>query len=84
MKEGARAKLSKHFDALEQVVAKQDYLTGAQFTVADAYLFTVLGWVKFSGLELAKWPALTAYADRVSKRPAVREAMVAEGLIKAA
>jgi len=51
-------------------------------TVADAYLFTMLIWTKHVGIDLARWPVLTAYKARVAARPKVREAMIAEGLIK--
>jgi glutathione S-transferase len=52
------------------------------FTVADAYLFVVLGWTKFTGPDLARWPALQQYVDRIAARPRVQEALKAEGLLK--
>ena len=55
---------------------------GSTFTVADAYFFTMLTWTKHVGIDLARWPALTAYRARVAARPKVREAMISEGLIK--
>jgi glutathione S-transferase len=48
--------------------------------VADAYLFTVLGWTRWVEMDLARWPALTAYVARVAARPAVQAALKAEGL----
>ncbi len=54
---------------------------GDDFTVADAYLFTVLGWGKYVGVDLAPWPTLTAYLGRVAARPAVQAALKAEGLV---
>ena len=56
---------------------------GKQFTVADAYLYTILRWTGFVGMDLARWPLLAAYVQRVAARPKVREALVAEGLAKA-
>ena len=53
---------------------------GKAFTVADAYLFTVLRWSHHVGLDLAPWPALKDYMERVSARPAVKAAMKEEGL----
>jgi glutathione S-transferase len=53
---------------------------GDQFTVADAYLFTVLGWGVHVGVDIG--PKLKSYVDRVRERPKVIEAMTAEGLIK--
>ena len=59
-------------------LADNDFLLGERFTVADAYLFTVLTWSKARGIELERWPPLKAYFDRIAARPAVREALAAE------
>ena len=79
-KEIARANLAAKFDALERHMAGRDYLTGATFTAADAYLFTVMNWGKFTGIDIARWPTLAAYHARVASRPKVQEALAAEGL----
>ena len=55
---------------------------GDKFTVADAYLFTVLNWSNFLNVDMSKWPALKDYMARVAARPAVKQAMKAEGLVK--
>jgi glutathione S-transferase len=55
---------------------------GDGFTVADAYLFTLLGWSRLTQIDLSGWPVLVAYHARVSARPAVHAAMKAEGLVK--
>ena len=55
---------------------------GDTFTVADGYLFTVSNWAGHVGLDLSPFPNLIAFRARVSARPAVIEAMKAEGLIK--
>jgi glutathione S-transferase len=55
---------------------------GETFTVADAYLFTVAGWGKYVGVDISALPHLTAYMGRVAARPAVQEALKAEGLLK--
>lgn len=51
---------------------------GSTFSVADAYLFTVLSWCKFFAIELTDWPALSACMARISARPAVQAALRAE------
>jgi glutathione S-transferase len=56
------------------------YLMGEQFTVADGYLYTVMTWSPRVGIDLAKWPALKAYFDRVAARPSVQAAHAAEKL----
>lgn len=71
-------KLFKRFDYLETVLSKQEYLLGHDFSVADAYLFTVLNWCKGLKIDLAKWPALTAFVSRISSRPSVQAAIQAE------
>lgn len=77
-----RDKLSLRLDWLAGQLDGRDYLMGRQFTVADAYLYTILRWSPFVGIELAKWPVVAAYKARVEARPHVREALLAEGLIK--
>ncbi|MBM3525495.1 MAG: glutathione transferase GstA, partial [Alphaproteobacteria bacterium] len=80
-KDIAKANLAAKFDGLEKHLAGRQYLMGDKFTVADAYLFTVVGWTKFVGVDLAKWPKLAAYHARVAARPKVQEALKAEGLL---
>jgi glutathione S-transferase len=77
-----KEKLGKRFDWLSGELKGKDYLMGTQFTVADGYLFTVLRWSGFVGIDLAKWPVLAAYVDRITARPKVQEALAAEGLLK--
>jgi glutathione S-transferase len=79
-KEIARANLAAKFDALEKHMAGRDYLTGDAFTAADAYLFTVMNWGRFTGIDIARWPTLAAYHARVAARPKVQQALAAEGL----
>jgi glutathione S-transferase len=79
----SKENLGKRFDWLDKQLAGRQYLMGDRFTVADAYLFTVLRWSPRIEVDLAKWPNLKAYVDRVASRPKVREAMQAEGLIQA-
>ncbi len=56
---------------------------GDTFTVADGYLFTVLNWGQWVGIDLAGWPVLKDFHARVAARPAVQQALKAEGLLKA-
>jgi glutathione S-transferase len=49
-----------------------------RFTIADAYLVTVLNWGRYSGLDLAEWPALHAYYHRMLERPSVAKAVTEE------
>lgn len=74
--------LGRRFDFLVKKLDGKPYLMGEKFTVADAYLFTNLGWMSFLKLDMAKWPTLKEYMVRVGARPAVKEAMKAEGLIE--
>jgi glutathione S-transferase len=76
----AIARLDHWFDWLAPQLAQRPYLMGEHFTVADAYLFTVLNWTHFLSLSLARWPALQDYLQRLAARPAVAAAMRSEGL----
>ena len=77
-----RTKLEKKFDWLTTQLEGKQYLMGEKFTVADAYLFTVLNWTNYVNIDLKRWPALAQYQARVAERPKVREALQAEGLLQ--
>jgi len=82
MKEIFMANLAKKFAWLSEFLSNRTYLVGDAFTVADAYLFTVLNWTGFLKIDLHKWPVLAEYKSRIGHRPKVQEAMRAEGLVK--
>jgi glutathione S-transferase len=82
-KQAARDTLAARINIIEKQLQQHDYINGNQFSIADAYLFTVLGWSRHVKFELVRWPAVQGYLQRVAARPAVRAAMVAEGLLKA-
>ncbi len=81
-REANRAKLAKRFDLLASTLSAQPYLTGSEFTIADAYLFTILNWSPMLAIDLAPWPALRAFQERVAARPGVQRALREEGLLK--
>jgi glutathione S-transferase len=78
-----RDKIGKTLGHINDRLAGRDYLMGNQFTVADGYLFTMLRWALGLKFDLAQHPNIKAYFDRVGARPKVKQAMLAEGLIKA-
>jgi glutathione S-transferase len=77
-----RDKLAGRFDWIVKQLSDRPYVMGSTFSVADAYLFTVLNWSKWTGIDLARWPVLQEYLARVAARPEVQAAMKEEGLIK--
>lgn len=83
-REERKAYLRKRYALVEQTLARQPWLLGEHFTVADAYLFVVTNWAKAVEFDLSEFPALLAFQARVAARPGVQAAMAAEGLIKSA
>ncbi|HSD54817.1 MAG TPA: glutathione transferase GstA [Burkholderiales bacterium] len=81
-KQAARDNIARRFDWIAERLGPSAYLMGERFTVADAYLFTLLNWCQWTGIDLARWPALKAHHARVAARPKVQEALRAEGLAK--
>ena len=77
----AKQNIATRFDWLDKQLAGKDYLTGKNFTVADAYLFVLLNWTRPTQIDLAKWPNLAAFQKRVGARPKVKEALQEEGLL---
>lgn len=75
----ARAKIVDRTGLLERhLAAAGPYLMGERFGVADAYLFTILGWSRFAKIDLTPFPSVSALLDRVGARPAVHDALAAE------
>ena len=74
--------LNKKLAWVSGYLGNKAYLMGNTFTVADAYLFTVLRWSAHVGVDLTPWPVLTAYQSRLAQRPKVEQALKEEGLLK--
>jgi glutathione S-transferase len=77
-----RARVADRFRYLSDVLVDRGYLMGETFTVADAYLYTVLRRCERFGIDLVIWPNIDAYFQRIDERDAVQTALVAEGLIE--
>lgn len=78
-----RGTLRNKYQWLDAQLQDRRYLTGETFTIADAYLFVVTNWAKYVALELDDLSNVQAFQARVAARPAVRAAMVGEGLLAA-
>ena len=79
-RELAVCRLQRRIGYLDQSLQEGPYLTGHQFTVADAYCFTVLSWARFHRIDLSGFSTVLEFMQRVSSRPMVRQALQAEGL----
>jgi glutathione S-transferase len=77
--DGIRATVEKRLDWLSGRMAGP-YLTGEDFTIADAYLFVCLNWVPWIDIDLDRWPTLQAFRQAVAARPSVQAALEAEEL----
>jgi glutathione S-transferase len=80
-REARLERLGKRLDYLNKALGGSEHLMG-EFSVADAYLYTVLRWTGLHKIDLSPWPNIQAYMDRLAARPAVKKAMKAEGLGK--
>lgn len=81
MQRDRRAVLAKRFAYLERQLTGKNFLTGDTFTVADAYLFTVMNWTGRLKIDLSEFNNLQTYLARVAMRPSVQQALRAEGLL---
>jgi glutathione S-transferase len=73
--------LKRRFTYVAQELGSRDYIAGDHFSVADAYLFTVIGWASYVKFDLSAWPAILGYLGRIGGRSSVQQALRAEGLI---
>ena len=78
VKQAQQERLAERFREIVAAMGGAPWLMGDAFTVADAYLYTVLTWAAYVGVDLAPFPALQAYMQRVEARPAVQAALTAE------
>lgn len=75
----ARSRLAARLDYVERQLGDgRQYLLGNTFTVADAYLYTVLSWSEVAKVDLGAFPQVRALLARIGDRPAVREAIRCE------
>ncbi|MGD9603841.1 MAG: glutathione transferase GstA [Gammaproteobacteria bacterium] len=70
----ARGSIDAKYRYLSEHLADRQFLLD-EFSIADAYLVTTLGWAQPAGIDLSAWPVLGAYASRLRERPAVARAM---------
>ena len=82
MREVQLGVIERRFNALEKMLAERAYAMGERFSIADAYLFTVLRWTNVHKIDVSRWPNIKAYLERVRNRPKVQETLKAEGLAK--
>jgi len=80
MKEVQLGTIERRFNSLEKMLEGRPYVTGDNFTAADAYLFTVLNWTNIFKIDVSKWPNIKAFIGLVAKQPKVQETMKAEGV----
>jgi glutathione S-transferase len=81
---GAIEKLGKRFDEVSRELGDRQYIFGNAFSIADAYLFTVLSWSSYLKVDLSRWPTLQNYLKRIAERESVRKAKTMESTKAAA
>jgi glutathione S-transferase len=81
-KQMSKTNIAKRLGYLNDQLANRQFLLGGNFTVADAYAFTIVNWTNFVGIDLKPYPSVAAYMARVGARPKVQETLKAEGLLK--
>jgi glutathione S-transferase len=70
------ANMAECFEVIERhYLGDGPWVMGGQYTVADGYLFTVAGWLKSDGVDIARFPQVHAHFQRVAARPATQEAL---------
>lgn len=79
-RDGTLMQIDKRLGALDSMIADKEFAFGSGFSVADAYLYTVLNWTRIHKIDLSNFPNVAAYIARIGDRPKVREAMKAEGI----
>lgn len=79
-RQAVRERIEQRLAEIDAHLARNDWLGGRTFTVADAYLFAIVNWIPWVGMSLGPWPKLASFMERMRARPHVRAALDAEGL----
>ncbi len=79
-KELYTAKLDRHWAMVAEQLDNNQFIAGDDFTIADPYLYTILTWAVKTNMNLARWPSIIAYMNKMEQRPSVQAALEAEGL----
>jgi len=80
MKAKVSTNMSDCFDLIEKDLLRGPWLMGANFTVADPYLFTMSSWLATDGVEMAKFPRVAEHYKRMLEMPAVRKVLPLHGM----
>jgi len=78
----SRSRVAKRLEWVDSQLEGRQYLMGDEFTLPDAYLFTIANWSQYTGIDISGMKNLVAYQARMAARPAVQAALKAEGLVK--
>ncbi|KNE26843.1 glutathione transferase GstA [Achromobacter spanius] len=70
-KQIARQYLHGRLQWVNDQLADRDFLTGPDFTIADAHCYTIAMWTRAHQIDTSTWPHLEAYLLRVGSRPSV-------------
>lgn len=80
-KQAIIGRIESRLNTFSEQLGDDKFAVNNQYSVADAYLFTVLNWLKIFKIDINKWPKLAAHAALMLQRPAVQAAMKVEGLV---
>ncbi|MEJ7808665.1 MAG: glutathione transferase GstA [Telluria sp.] len=80
-KTNAKANLTRRYGYVERMLEGREYLSGTAFSVADGYLFVATNWAGKLAFDMAAFPNIAAFQQRIGARPAVQHALKAEGLL---
>ena len=80
-KQALIARIESRLNTFSDQLGDDKFAVNNQYSVADAYLFTVMNWLKMFKIDINRWPKLAAHSAVMFQRPAVQAAMKAEGLI---
>lgn len=75
------ARIESRLNTFSDQLGDDKFAVNNQYSVADAYLFTVTNWLKLFKIDINRWPKLAAHSAMMFQRTAVQAAMKAEGLI---
>lgn len=81
LRDFATQNIAKYLSHIESNLEAKEFITGKQFTIADAALFVFIGWTKWAEIKTSPYKNISAYMKRIYQRPAVQRVLENEGLM---
>lgn len=80
IKNAYQSQIKNKFNYINNHLSEHNYLLGESFTLPDAYLFVMITWLIYFKFNLAEWPHVKQYFDKLKNRESIKKSLIDENL----